>query len=69
VLCIYTDNLLAAVQPGGVLALSGILAKEQESVRSHFTAKAQEAWGVATQVDSRIMGEWCDVALFRPLKP
>ena len=68
VLCIYTDNLLAAVQPGGVLALSGILAKEQESVRQHFFAKAQEAWGPTTTVDSRIMGEWCDVALFRPLK-
>ena len=67
VLCIYTDNLLAAVRPGGVLALSGILAKEQTAVQTHFLQKAKIAWGEATQTDSRIMGEWCDVALFRPI--
>lgn len=65
VLCIYADNLIAAVSPGGVLALSGILAKEQEAVRAHFEAKARAAWG-AVRSDGRIMGEWSDVALFRP---
>ena len=66
VLCIYADNLLDAVAPGGVLALSGILAKEQATVRAHFEAKAKAAWGEATTVDGRVMGEWSDVALFRP---
>ena len=67
VLCIYADNLIASVSPGGVLALSGILAKEQEAVRTHFEAKGREAWGEGMKSDGRIMGEWSDVALFRPL--
>ena len=65
VLCIYADNLVAAVRPGGVLALSGILAKEQDAVRAHFEAKARAAWG-SVRSDGRVMGEWSDVALFRP---
>jgi ribosomal protein L11 methyltransferase len=67
VLCIYADNLVDSVSPGGVLALSGILAKEQDAVRAHFEAKCQAAWGAGTRADGRIMGEWSDVALFRPL--
>ncbi len=67
VLCIYGDNLLASVKPGGVLALSGILATEQAAVRMHFETKAKIAWG-NLQSDGRVMGEWSDVALFRPLK-
>ena len=67
VLCIYADDLVAAVSPGGVLALSGILAKEQDAVRSHFEAKCRAAWGEGTRSDGRVMGEWSDVALFRPL--
>ncbi|MDR2862836.1 MAG: 50S ribosomal protein L11 methyltransferase [Puniceicoccales bacterium] len=64
VLCIYADNLLAAVAPGGVLALSGILAKEQAAVLQVFEAKGRASWG-AVRTDGRVMGEWCDVALFR----
>lgn len=64
VLCIYADNLIASVSPGGVLALSGILAKEQDAVRAHFEAKARTAWG-SVRSDGRVMGEWSDVALFR----
>jgi len=65
VLCIYADNLLAAVKPGGVLALSGILAKEQDNVRLVFEARAKTAWG-AVVADGRVMGEWSDLAFFRP---
>lgn len=65
VLCIYADNLIASVNPGGVLALSGILAKEQENVRLVFETKAAKAWGSCV-ADGRVMGEWSDVALFRP---
>jgi ribosomal protein L11 methyltransferase len=67
VLCIYADNLVDSVSPGGVLALSGILAKEQDAVRAHFEAKCRAAWGEGTRADGRVMGEWSDVALFRPL--
>ena len=65
VLLIYADNLIAATAPGGVLALSGILAAEQARVRSHFEGKARAAWG-GCRSDGRVMGEWSDVALFRP---
>jgi len=53
--------LLGAVAPGGTLALSGILAIERDAVRSAFATDAA-GWAV----DSRIMGEWCDVTLRRP---
>ncbi len=66
VLCIYAEDLVAAVAPGGVLALSGILAKEQAQVRAHFEAKCRAAWGPGARSDGRVMGEWSDVALFRP---
>jgi ribosomal protein L11 methyltransferase len=64
VLCIYADELVQSVKPGGVLVLSGILNKEQETVRAFFTQKCQASWG-KVEVDGRIMGEWSDVALFR----
>lgn len=65
VLCIYADDLIRAVNPGGVLALSGILAQEQSKVRAHFETKCIASWG-EVKSDGRIMGEWSDVALFRP---
>ena len=58
----WTNYLIIA---GGVLALSGILASEQARVRAHFEAKARAAWG-GCRSDGRVMGEWSDVALFRP---
>ena len=64
VLCIYADELVQSIKPGGVLILSGILNKEQETVRVFFTSKCKESWG-KVEVDGRIMGEWSDVALFR----
>ena len=66
VLCIYAENLLAAVKKGGVLALSGILASEQETVRRVFERRADAIWGGGNvRSDGRVMGEWSDVALFR----
>ncbi len=65
VLCIYADNLLAAVKKGGMLALSGILASEQSTVMRVFETKARAAWGGNVRVEGRVMGEWSDVALFR----
>ncbi|MDR2430405.1 MAG: 50S ribosomal protein L11 methyltransferase [Puniceicoccales bacterium] len=66
VLCIYADNLLAAVAPGGVLALGGILVREQAAVRELFEVRARAKWG-GVGVDVRVMGEWGDLALFRPV--
>lgn len=66
VLCIYADNLLGAVKRGGTLALSGILASEQATVRRVFENKARALWGADNvRSDGRVMGEWSDVALFR----
>ena len=33
--------------------------------RSHFEAKCAAAWG-SVRADGRVLGEWSDVALFRP---
>ena len=61
VLVRHAGVLASAVAPGGLLAMSGILAGEGEAVRCAF---AQVARGWAS--DSRILGEWCDVCLRRP---
>ena len=53
--------LLASVAPGGLLALSGILAAEAPAVLAAFGALAP---GWATS--SRTLGEWCDIGLRRP---
>jgi ribosomal protein L11 methyltransferase len=53
--------LAAAVAPGGLLALSGILASESGSVLAAFSGPAR-GW----KADSRILGEWSDVSLRRP---
>ena len=49
---------------GGVVSCT-FTAKEQEAVRAHFETKARAAWG-SVRSDGRVMGEWSDVALFRP---
>ncbi|AOS45063.1 Ribosomal protein L11 methyltransferase [Lacunisphaera limnophila] len=61
VLIKFAPELLAAVAPGGVLVLSGILASESMQVREAFGALAP-AWGA----DARLMGEWSDLVLRRP---
>jgi len=53
--------LVSSVAPGGLLALSGILASEVETVREAFSTLTP-GWTYA----SRALGEWCDVALRRP---
>ena len=62
VLMRFAGELVAAVRPGGHLVLSGILAAELGAVRAVF-AKAAMGW----TIDSRVMGEWSDLALKRPL--
>lgn len=61
VLMQFVPELVAAVAPGGLLVLSGILATELTQVRDAFTA-AVPTW----RVETRVMGEWGDVALWRP---
>ncbi len=60
VLMRFAPELLAAVAPGGSLVLSGILAIELEKVRDVFSAAAP-GWSVQT----RVMGEWSDLAMVR----
>lgn len=60
VLMQFVPELVTAVAPGGLLVLSGILASELDQVRGAFTA-AVPHW----QVETRVMGEWADVALWR----
>jgi ribosomal protein L11 methyltransferase len=60
VLMRHARELVAAVVPGGVLVLSGILAAENSLVRTHFEDLAP-GW----TVNARIMGEWSDIVLTR----
>jgi ribosomal protein L11 methyltransferase len=57
----FSSDLVSAVAPGGMLAMSGILATEIGSVRNAFTAAAP-GWSF----DSRTLGEWSDACLLRP---
>lgn len=62
VLVRHSRELAAAVAPGGVLEMSGILASEIGAVRGAFAAAAP-GW----EYDSRVLGEWCDACLRRPV--
>jgi ribosomal protein L11 methyltransferase len=62
VLMRFAKELVGAVAPGGALILSGILAHENEQVRTAFVAVAP-GW----TVEARTMGEWSDVLLTRPV--
>jgi ribosomal protein L11 methyltransferase len=59
----HCRDLAAAVSPGGMLAMSGILAAEIGTVRDAFSA-ATPGWSF----ESRILGEWCDACLRRPAR-
>ncbi len=62
VLVTFVRELCATVAPGGQLVLSGILGRELASVQEKFAA-ANPAW----RVESRVLGEWADLALTRPV--
>lgn len=57
----FSQQLLGAVENGGALVLSGILAREIDQVRTHFSQSAP-SW----KVESRLLGEWADLFLVRP---
>jgi ribosomal protein L11 methyltransferase len=61
VLIRHAGALASSVAPGGLLAMSGILAAEAGTVRDAF-ANLTPGWSS----ESRVLGEWCDVALRRP---
>ncbi len=61
VLMRFVPGLLGAVAPGGWLVLSGILERELTQVREAFAVHAP-GW----RVESRVMGEWADLAWQRP---
>ena len=60
ILCRYAGELWAAVNPGGALVMSGILAHEADGVRERFLGL-----GKRIQAESRTLGEWAEVALRR----
>ena len=62
VLLQFARELVDAVAPGGTLVLSGILAGENAHVRTAF-----ESFATGWSVNARVMGEWSDVVLTRPL--
>ncbi|MDB6126399.1 MAG: ribosomal protein methyltransferase [Verrucomicrobia bacterium] len=62
VLIRFARELVTVMAPEGRLILSGILAAENEQVRKAFEVAAP-GW----PLDFRVMGEWSDVVLTRPL--
>ncbi len=62
VLMRFAAELVGAVAPGGGLVLSGILAHENDRVRGVFLPLTP-GW----TCDARVMGEWSDVLLTRPV--
>lgn len=62
VLMRFATELVRAVAPDGTLILSGILAHENEVVRAAFS-RAAPGW----PMDFRVLGEWSDVRLRRPV--
>jgi ribosomal protein L11 methyltransferase len=60
VLMRFALQLCGAVAPGGLLVLSGILGTELLQVRATFAALTP-GW----QIESRVLGEWADLALTR----
>lgn len=61
VLMRFVPELVNAIAPGGLLVLSGILARENDQVRAAF-APATPGW----IMQHTLMGEWSDIALSRP---
>lgn len=62
VLSIYAENLINAINPKGILALSGILGVEVEQVRSHFDA-AVARLGRSGSSRTKVYGEWSSVVI------
>jgi len=62
VLMRFGCELTGAVARGGTLAMSGILAQEIDKVREKFT-QLVPTWAC----ESRLMGEWADLVLVRPV--
>jgi ribosomal protein L11 methyltransferase len=56
----FARELWAPVAPGGQLVLSGILERELDHVQNAFAAVARGA-----RLESRVLGEWSDLALTR----
>lgn len=59
VLCIYADNLAAAVKTGGKLVLSGILAAENGEVKECFLERCPRA----KSARAAVMGDWSSLVI------
>lgn len=57
----FAREIVAAIAPGGMAVLSGILAAEIDGVRDAFSS-----WATGWSCDSRVLGEWCDLVLRHP---
>lgn len=60
VLCIYADNLIEAVNPGGRLVLSGILASENKTVMDYFLSRLGHRETSCVPME---MGEWSRIEI------
>lgn len=64
VLIPHSDPVVLGANKGGTIALSGILVKELDTVRAHYSERfAVLRPEVCLSVDSRTDGEWADLCL------
>lgn len=64
VLIPFSDVIILSIAKGGVLALSGILEKELEQVKTHYQSRFADLRPEdAVEIDSRTDGEWSDLQI------
>jgi len=66
VLCDHAELLVESVNPGGRLALSGILASELDDVHQVFAHVIEKQWGIVVEKDAHQEGDWGDLLYKRP---
>lgn len=63
VLLPFSDYLVRALAPGGLLALSGILVKELAQLAEHYESRFAALGHGPVALDSRTDGEWADLLI------
>lgn len=60
ILCVYAENILQAIKPGGTLALSGILANEVNKTQAHFDSEISRLQRTAN-ARQELEAEWAAI--------
>lgn len=66
ILCDHARILCESIRPGGMLVLSGLLAREIDEVHAVFAREIENLCGKHPPRDARIDGEWADLCYALP---